>query len=138
MAPPAFLAVVALVALVSGCGSSGPSGTADVVLHTDANGRSLTVSVGQTVEVLVGDMTAGGTYWDLAPPSDASVLMPVGKALLATCPDDVPGEGCGSVGQLYRAVSAGQAVLSASRTTCGEVVLCAPDKSHFSVTISVK
>ena len=49
----------------------------------------------------------------------------------------MPGGGCNPVVATFTAMSAGTAVLSASRTSCGEALRCGPDNSHYHVTIIV-
>jgi hypothetical protein len=50
----------------------------------------------------------------------------------------VPGEGCGTVTATYVATGVGSALVSAERTTCGEVLRCAPQNGHFWIRVIVR
>jgi hypothetical protein len=60
---------------------------------------------------------------------------PVAKADLSRC---MPGAGCGTVTQSFKAVAAGQAELTADRVVCGEAMACRPEQRHFGVTVVVR
>jgi hypothetical protein len=97
------------------------------------NGRTVRATVGQTVHVLLDN-----TYWTIDGSSDGAVVGPLGTASHSPQPNGcVPGAGCGTVGQDFRARAPGQAQLSAHRTICGEAMACAPAQRSFSVTVVV-
>jgi hypothetical protein len=49
----------------------------------------------------------------------------------------VPGEGCGVVRTYFTARSAGTAVITAGRTTCGEALACVGSHGRFKLTVQV-
>jgi hypothetical protein len=55
-------------------------------------------------------------------------------APVGTC---VPGEGCGTVTETYRAIRDGSGAINAGRTTCGEALLCAPSQRTYTVRVVV-
>jgi hypothetical protein len=78
------------------------------------------------------------TYWTLQPSSNPIVLQPNGQPIVAPqirgC---VPGQGCGTVTTDFTASTTGTAIVTATRTTCGEALACTPANSHYEVTITV-
>jgi hypothetical protein len=134
---------------MAGCGSAMPSaggpatqpgGTATpsvVTVSSDhANGRTFHVKVGERLNLILSS-----TYWQLRGNSAPAVLRQEGSATPlprpSTCPK-IPGLGCTPVRTSFLAVAPGTAVITASRTTCGEALGCAPDQRHFRVTIVVR
>lgn len=104
---------------------------------TDAsNGTSITVARGSQVSVVLNS-----TYWSIAEPSNASVLVAQGSQQAAPggpgCPK-IPGSGCGTVSRSFLAQSAGTATLSASRSSCGEAMACSPAQSTWRATVVVR
>ena len=151
MARTAAACVAMLVlALVVGCSSrpsspgvrpSGPGtqpGTqvADypaVVLDEHANHATVNVVVGRDVELLLHS-----SYWmNFGSSRPAIVRVDGAPRVLPTPSHCVPGGGCNPVLARFTAASLGTAVLSASRTSCGEALACGPANSHFSVMIRV-
>lgn len=85
------------------------------------------------------DVTLHSTYWSLDPPSNPAVLVTVGQPAYqhpSDCPS-IPGTGCGTVTQAYRAAAAGSSTITASRQSCGEAMACGPDQSRFAVAVTV-
>jgi hypothetical protein len=104
------------------------------VTDTD-NGHTLRVHVGSGLKLILHN-----TYWQIAGSSSTAVLAPLGAAVysgagMISC---IPGSGCGTVTQAFRAAGLGQATLTASRTTCGEVLQCTGTAGSFKVTIIVE
>jgi hypothetical protein len=151
MARTAVAPVATLVlALVAGCSSQpgspgaqpGSPGTRSgtpvpdipaVVLDEHANHETVQVVVGHDVELLLHS-----TYWMNFGSSQPGIVRVDGSPrVLATASHCVPGGGCNPVLARFTAASLGTAVLSASRTSCGEALACGPANSHFSVTIRV-
>ena len=135
------LTVVALALfLAAGCTSAAGSATRHPAKSTN---KTITErDKGTTVTVHVGDhlkLILSNTYWTIQPASDTAVLRsdgrPVTKGTLQGC---VPGGGCGTKTQTFTAVKVGKATVSASRTTCGEVILCAGGSGDYKVSIVVK
>jgi hypothetical protein len=107
--------------------------SAESLVLTDAqNGRVVRAHVGDRLRVQLGS-----TYWRFDAPSGPQ-LRPAGRPSFAPGPSCVPGGGCGYVAQVYDVVAAGTAQLSASRTTCGEVLRCRPDQRTFRITVIVR
>jgi hypothetical protein len=133
----AVLVVTAVVA--SGCGVlSAPFGTGGppvIVLRDNANGKIVHVKAGDRIELILSS-----TYWDVAGSSAPRVVRQEGAARAlprpSGCPD-IPGLGCAPEQADFSARAAGQAVIRASRLSCGEALLCPPDKRHFTVTLVV-
>ena len=139
----AACAATLVLALAAGCASqtsspgSRPSTPAPdypaVVLDEHANHGTVQVVVGRDVELLLHS-----TYWtDFGSSRPAIVRVDGAPRFPPTASHCAPGMGCDPVLVRFTAASAGTAVLSASRTTCGEVLRCSPANSHFSVSIRV-
>ena len=114
--------------------ASAPPLAGPQVTDTD-NGHTLRVHVGSELKLILHN-----TYWQIAGSSSAAVLAPLGAAVysgagMISC---IPGSGCGTVAQAFRAAGLGQATLTASRTTCGEVLQCTGTAGSFKVTIIVE
>lgn len=97
-----------------------------------------------TVNVVRGasvDITLDSSYWKFAGSSKPEVLREDGPAKLlpapmgATC---APGVGCRPVEVKFTAQTPGTAVVTASRSVCGEVMRCAPGQRSYKVTVVVR
>jgi hypothetical protein len=140
---PRLLAGAAVALLLAGCGSGMPSGggrhshsPGSMTVSSDhANGRKLHVTVGERLDLILSS-----TYWQLRGSSAPAVLRQDGAAKPmprpSSCPK-LPGLGCTPVRTSFLALTPGTAVITASRTTCGEALACAADQRHFRVTIMV-
>ena len=136
-----------LTAAATACGSSAkPTATSAATSTTIATPNAATVTAtdkdnGTTVAAKVGsrvDVVLASTYWTFAPVSDASVLRPVGTPVVnAQLKGCVPGQGCGTVTASFAAVAPGTAVVSASRTSCGEAMRCSAAAGSYRVTVAV-
>ena len=149
---PAFLRLLADAAvalLMAACGSGVVSAGGQ---HSPSGGTrapgSVTVSSGHvnggTLHVTVGEhlnLILSSTYWQLNGSSAPAVLRQDGGAKVlprpSSCPK-LPGLGCTPVRTSFLALAPGTAVITASRTTCGEALACAADQRHFRVTIVVR
>lgn len=143
------LAGAAVALLMAGCASGVPSngsqqpppgGTTKpgvVTVSSDhANGRTFRVKVGQRLNLILTS-----TYWQLHGSSAPAVLRQDGATKLLPRPSSctkLPGLGCTPVRAPFLALAPGTAVITASRTTCGEALRCAADQSHFRITIVVR
>ena len=147
----AVVAVALLVTSCAGATTGGPAttttmpvpttspvpttapGGAGLVLTDADNGRAVTASVGTHVTVVLAS-----TYWIIDTTSGGPALRsdgpPVTDPRLAHC---VPGQGCGTVTAPFTAVTSGTAVLSASRTVCGEALACSPAQRSYRVSVTV-
>jgi hypothetical protein len=147
---PLAVAVAALAACSSGAPVSGkppvtgtPASTAStspvvvppdvsVVLDEQANHTDARVHVGARVEVLLHS-----DYWMVHGSSEPAVLRQDGPTVQLSGPSCVPGGGCNPVMTLFTALAPGSAVITASRTSCGEALRCVGDQGSFQVTVTV-
>jgi hypothetical protein len=143
--------LVLTASMVPGCASGGgrvsPHASTVEVFAEDASGRDLPR---QTVAVRAGEtlsVNLESLYWQLDGTPDANVLSlenqtATKSVLLASgehpCTNDIPGTGCGTRTFAFRAVSPGSVELHASRTSCGEVLRCSPDRQNFTLTVRVQ
>jgi hypothetical protein len=113
--------------------SAATSPAGSQVTETD-NGQSVTVQVGSDVALVLHN-----TYWQVQESSDPAILAAVGdptySAGTLSC---IPGTGCGMVTAVFHAIAPGKATLTASRTTCGEVLACTGTDGTYQVTIVVE
>ena len=142
------MAVAVAVSVVSvmtaaGCGTaassaSGPTahGPAVIVVRDDANGKAVSASAGDRIELILSS-----SYWRVTGSSAPGVLRQDGSPVLlsrpSSCPD-LPGRGCIPVRADFTALTDGQAVITASRSTCGEALRCTPGQTRFTVTVVVR
>ena len=116
----------------------GGTGHPTVTLTEDDNGHSVTLHPGQRLQVILHS-----TYWTFDGGTDTSVLARQGDTQFhpgtpgrGGCPS-FPGSGCGTAVQEYVADGPGTSTVTASRTTCGEALLCQPDQSTWTVDVTV-
>jgi hypothetical protein len=145
-----LLVGIAAALLLGGCGTAlgpggiGPSaspgqsstipgtGTAAVVLKDQDNGR--TVSVRKGAHLLV---ELASTYWTFDASSNTTVLRSAGQPQVRPSAKCVPGGGCGVVTAGFDALSAGVAVVSATRTSCGEALSCTGVQGSYRLSVVV-
>ena len=143
-----LMAVVVAVFVVSivtsvGCGTaashaSGPvaGGPMVIVMRDDANGKAVSARAGDRIELILSS-----SYWHVTGSSAPSVLRQDGPPVLlsrpSSCPD-IPGLGCIPVRADFTALTDGQAVITASRSACGEARRCMPDQTRFTVMVVVR
>jgi hypothetical protein len=133
-----LVAVLSLAAMGGGTASAAGhhhGGRGGMTISEAANGTTITLHAGQRLTVLLHS-----TFWTFAPANAPAVLAAKGKARYQSggsgCPT-FPGSGCGTVTQSYKALGAGTATVAAERTSCGEVLRCTEDQSHYRVTVRV-
>jgi hypothetical protein len=98
-----------------------------------ANGQTIDLERGRVLQVVLSS-----TYWKIQGSSNSAVLSQVsGPSTQPQQSGCVPGQGCGTVTAAYRAVAAGQAQVSASRSSCGEAMGCTAASSRFVVYVMV-
>lgn len=115
--------------------SASPVATPSQLQVSDAdNGHSLTVAVGSEITLQLAN-----TYWQVQASSDPAVLALVsGPTASGAAPSAcLPGMGCGAVTAVFRALTPGQATITASRATCGEALRCTGSAGAYEVTIVV-
>jgi hypothetical protein len=120
--------------VASSVGATPAATASDRQVSEADNGRSVAVTVGSEVTLLLGN-----TYWQVQGSSDPAVLALVSgptasAAGLTAC---VSGAGCGTVTSVFRALTPGHATITASRTTCGEALMCSGTAGAYEVTIVV-
>jgi hypothetical protein len=143
-----LMAVVVAVFVVSlmtcaGCGTaasraSGPvaGGSMVIVVRDDANGKAVSARAGDRIELILSS-----SYWHLTGNSAPRVLRQDGPPMLLSRPSgcpDVPGLGCIPVRADFTALTDGKAVITASRSACGEALRCKPDQTRFTVIVVVR
>jgi hypothetical protein len=102
---------------------------------TDAdNGHTITIPHGGTLTVRLNS-----TYWRFGTNTSGAALRPAGQPITAplTASHCVPGQGCGTVTAVFAAVAPGKAVVTASRTTCGEAMACGKGQGAYQLTVMV-
>jgi hypothetical protein len=129
-------AIAALTAAGCGVAASAAGGPVVIVINDHANGGTVLAGRGDRVELILSS-----SYWDVAGSSSPRVLRQDGPAALmprpSNCPT-IPGLGCIPVRAYFTAVADGRAVITASRSSCGEAMPCMPDQTRFKVTVLVK
>ncbi|MFJ9693845.1 hypothetical protein [Kitasatospora sp. NPDC101183] len=103
-----------------------------VTADENTNRTTLKVTVGTTVTV---DLHS--TYWSPVASSAPDVLAPTGTPSTSAGPTCRPGAGCGTVAAAFTARTPGTAHLTASRTVCGEALLCSPGQRGYDVVVEV-
>jgi hypothetical protein len=129
MAAAAVSAVSIMTSAGCGTAASRANGPAAgrptvIVVRNDANGKAVSARAGDRIELILSS-----SYWQDGPP-----------ALLSRpshCPD-IPGLGCTPVRADFTALTAGKAVITASRSACGEALRCKPDQTRFTVNVVVR
>ena len=143
-----LMAVLVAVSVVSvmaaaGCGTaassaSGPTahGPAVIVVRDDANGKAVSASAGDRIELILSS-----SYWRVTGSSAPGVLRQDGPTTLLSRPSScpaIPGLGCVPVRTDFTALANGKAVITAGRSACGEALRCKPDQTRFTVTVDVR
>jgi hypothetical protein len=136
--------------VLAGCGASnaapsgGPAGPpvtstapAQAVTATDAdNGHTITITHGGMLTVRLNS-----TYWHFGTNTSGAALRPAGTPTTSAVPLSsshcVPGQGCGTVTAVFQAVAPGKAVVTASRTSCGEARGCTGGQGVYQLTVMV-
>jgi hypothetical protein len=140
VAAVAVLAVSAVAA--AGCGTAASvahhpvgGGATVIVVRDNANGKTVPARAGDRIELILAS-----SYWSVAGSSAPRVLRKDGPTVLlprpSSCPT-IPGLGCVPVRTDFTALTGGKAVITASRSSCGEALRCMPDQTRFTVTIVI-
>ena len=111
-----------------------PARSGTVPLNDSDDGTTVRVKVGSTIVVVLNT-----TFWGFPAPPSPAVLRQVGGVTMVTVPlhSCVPGGGCGTTSATYQAVGLGQAQITASRTSCGEALLCTGKAGSYAVQVVV-
>jgi len=137
------LVITFALSLAAGCTSA--AGTAPSSTRPRPKAVTKTVTdrdKGTTVTLHVGDglkVALASTYWTIHESPKPRVMRTDGAQVttpgLNAC---VPGGGCGTASRMFTAAAKGTTTVSASRTTCGEALLCTGGNGKFSITVVVK
>lgn len=121
--------ILFLVVMLGACES--PSPTKLHVAAESANGGTVHLRQGDRLEV-----TLHSTYWMFNGSSNTSVVVAEGPAVISPASSQcVPGGGCGTVEMTFDVVGAGVADVTASRTSCGEALLCTGSQGSYKLTV---
>jgi hypothetical protein len=118
-----------------GGGTTPPPASPTVVARDKSNGHTLTLKVGQHLELVLAS-----TYWTVRGSSVPSVLQQNGPSHLLKRPPGcgtIPGMGCVPIRTDFSALAPGTAVITASRVSCGEAMRCMPSQQHYTLTVVV-
>jgi hypothetical protein len=131
------------IAAAAGCGTaasrtSSPvaGGPTVIVVRDGANGKVVSARAGNRIELILSS-----SYWSVAGSSAPGVLRQDGPSVLLSRPSDcpdIPGLGCVPVRTDFNALTDGRAVITATRSSCGEALRCRPDQTRFSVIVTVR
>jgi hypothetical protein len=124
----------AAVLVMTGCSAAASAG-AVIIVRDNANGKTVHVPAGDRVELILSS-----TYWMVHGKSAPAVLRQDGPTRLLPRPKScsrIPGLGCIPVKTSFTALAAGKAVITASRTSCGEARRCVGGQGRFRVTVVV-
>lgn len=113
-----------------------PRPPVQVTVNETNNHHVVTVPRGAVVTLVLHS-----TSWRLAGSSRSGTLRAIDRptyhSVVPPSPGCHPGMACGTVTEHFKAQADGDAVLSAGRTACGEVVRCTPANDAYTVTIRV-
>jgi hypothetical protein len=131
-------AVMASAILTASCGTATGANhlvPRVIVVRDNANGRTVSVPAGETLELILSS-----SYWNVSGSSAPSVLRQQGATALlprpSSCPD-IPGLGCTPERTDFKALTGGKAVITASRTSCGEALRCVGPSHPTQFTLTV-
>jgi hypothetical protein len=107
------------------------------MLNEKDNGKTITVDSGDVLTVQLSN-----TYWRFAAPSGPAVRMLGEPTTSSSAPFNpekscVPGAGCGTVTANFQSAAPGTAVVSATRSSCGEAMACGGGEGTYTVTVIV-
>jgi hypothetical protein len=107
-----------------------------IVVRDNANAKAVSARAGDRIELILSS-----SYWHVTGSSAPHVLRQDGPPVLlsrpSSCPD-IPGLGCRPVRADFTALTDGKAVITASRSACGEAQRCLPDQTRFTVIVAVR
>jgi hypothetical protein len=143
------VATVACAAAMAGCAASGGAVGGPSIQDTTAtnaaigslvqvdetaNNTTVRVPVGARVRLLLHS-----DYWTVRGSSSPDVLAQDGPTnqLPRTSRGCPPGVGCNPLETFFAARAPGTAVVSATRTTCGEAMRCTGSQGSYQVTVVV-
>lgn len=105
------------------------------IMRDGSNGKTIWLHTGDRIELILSS-----NYWQVSGSSAPKVLKQTHATVLmprpSTCPH-IPGLGCTPVRTDFLAVGHGKAVITASRTSCGEAMRCSAQNSHFTLIVRI-
>jgi hypothetical protein len=108
-----------------------PSTLSKSLSEKDKN-MTINVKVGERIQVVLHS-----TFWQFAS-QKGTALKQLGEPTVAPIlTGHIPGSGAGTVRVEYVATLPGRASISASRTSCGEAMLCTGDQGNYLVSVNV-
>jgi hypothetical protein len=127
----------------AGCGTAAlranvpaAGGATVIVVRDEANGRAVSARAGDRIKLILSS-----SYWHVTGSSAPNVLRQDGPPRLLSRPSsctDIPGLGCTPVQADFTALTDGKAVITASRSACGEALRCKPGQTRFTVIVVVR
>ena len=138
MGPRAVSFVIALLLTATACANGGTQttsrrSTAPVVRAGERqNNKTITLRQRQRLQIILHS-----TYWQFQDSSGHAVLRRVGKPRVRPARGCVPGAGCGTVTALYLAAGPGIADVRATRTSCGEALVCTRTSGRYTLHVRV-
>jgi hypothetical protein len=147
---PALLAplgplALTLAVVLSACGtaSSGdsaggpgrhqPGPTSPLHLTATSDGSTVTLALGQQV-----DVSLDGVQWTFAAPTATGPLRAVAAPTAVATRCTPVGSGCGTSSESFAAASPGTTRLAAHRDSCGEALACTGRRGDWQVTVVVR
>ncbi len=131
--PLALALLFALLGCASGAGTAATRPLPVVHASDGQDGGKVTLRRGQKLRVVLHS-----TYWEFKAVSTPGVLRLVGDPLVSPKAGCVPGQGCGTVTATYVAKTAGSALVTAERTSCGEAMGCTAAAGSYKLTVAVR
>jgi hypothetical protein len=107
-----------------------------IVVHDNANDKAVSARTGDRIELILSS-----SYWHVTGSSAPGVLRQNGPPVLLSRPSScpaIPGLGCTPLRTDFTALTDGKAVITASRSACGEALRCRPDQTRFTVMVVVR
>ena len=107
-----------------------------IVVRDSANGKAVSARAGDRIELILSS-----SYWHVTGSSAPSVLRQDGPPALLPRPSSCPhisGLGCIPVRADFTALTDGKAVITGSRSACGEALRCKQDQTRFAVIVVVR
>ena len=126
------------ILLLSLFNSPGAVAAKTLTFSESSNGHKVQVKSGSVLKI-----TLNSTYWSADRVSNLTkigdpVMTPIMPGPNAPANCQHPGTGCGTVVWSFKASKKGAASFSASRTSCGEALKCAPDQMLYKLNFLVK
>ena len=147
---PALLAplgplALGLAVVLSACGAASPGDRAGgpghppptkaspLHLTATADGSTVTLAVGQQV-----DVSLDGVQWTFAAPTSAGPLRAVAAPTAVPTHCTPVGSECGTSSESFAGASPGTTKLAAHRDSCGEALACTGRRGDWEVTVVVR